>query len=75
LGREITSIVTEQYLQAEKVVLVMANLNPHTLSWLYETFIVEESFEIGQKLEIHYTPKPGSWLNIAEIELSTMSGG
>jgi recombinational DNA repair ATPase RecF len=72
-AREIKSIVNEQYPRAEKVVLVMDNLNTHTLSSLYETFAVEEAFAIAQKLEIHYTPKHGSWLNIAEIELSAMT--
>jgi hypothetical protein len=48
------------------VVLVMDNLNTHTLSSLYEAFPAEEAFRIAQKLELHYTPKHGSWLNIAE---------
>jgi hypothetical protein len=51
----------------------MDNLNTHTTSSLYETFPAEEAFRIAQKLEIHYTPKHGSWLNIAEIELSAMT--
>jgi hypothetical protein len=72
-AREVKSIVTEQYPQAEKVVLVMDNLNTHTVSSLYQTFPAEEAFKIAQKLEIHYTPKHGSWLNIAEIELSAMT--
>jgi hypothetical protein len=72
-AREVKSIVTEQYPLAEKVVLVMDNLNTHTISSLYEAFPAEEAFEIAQKLEIHYTPKHGSWLNIAEIELSAMT--
>ena len=63
----------EEYPQAEKVVLVMDNLNTHTISSLYETFPAEEAFWIAQKLELHYTPKHGSWLNIAEIELSAMT--
>jgi hypothetical protein len=62
----------EQYPDAEKVVLVMYNLNTHTVSSLYEAFPAAEAFEIARKLEIHYTPKHGSWLNIAEIELSVM---
>ena len=72
-AREIKSIVTEQYPQAEKVIAVMDNLNTHTISSLYETFPAEEAFAIAQRLEIHYTPKHGSWLNIAEIELSAMT--
>jgi recombinational DNA repair ATPase RecF len=63
----------EQYPQAEKAVLVMDNLNTHTLASLYEAFPAAEAFAIAQKLEIHYIPKHGSWLNIAEIELSAMS--
>jgi hypothetical protein len=51
----------------------MDNLNTHTISSLYESFPAEEAFKIAQKLEIHYTPKHGSWLNIAEIELSALA--
>jgi hypothetical protein len=51
----------------------MDNLNTHTISSLYEVFPAEEAFGIAQKLELHYTPKHGSWLNIAEIELSVMT--
>jgi recombinational DNA repair ATPase RecF len=72
-AREVKSIVTEQYPQAEKVVLVMDNLNTHTVASLYEAFPPREAFQISQRLEIHYTPKHGSWLNIAEIELSAMT--
>jgi len=62
-----------QYPNAEKVVLVMDNLNTHTISSLYDTFPPDEAFRLAQRLEIHYTPKHGSWLNIAEIELSAMA--
>ena len=62
-------LLKEQYPEAEKVVLVMDNLNTHTISSLYETFSPQEAFRLAQRLEIHYTPKHGSWLNIAEIEL------
>jgi hypothetical protein len=72
-AREVKSIVMEQYSLAEKVIVVMDNLNTHTISSLYETFPPAEAFVIAQRLEIHYTPKHGSWLNIAEIELSAMS--
>jgi hypothetical protein len=58
---------------ADKVVMVMDNLNTHTISSLYETFPAEEAFRIAQKPGIHYTPKHGSWLNRAEIELSAMT--
>ena len=66
-------LLTKQYPKAEKVVLVMDNLNTHTISSLYETFPPEVAFRLAQRLEIHYTPKHGSWLNIAEIELASMA--
>jgi hypothetical protein len=66
-------LLNEQYPEAEKVVLVMDNLNTHTISSLYETFPPEEAFRLAGRLEMHYTPKHGSWLNIAEIELSAMA--
>jgi hypothetical protein len=62
-----------QYPEAEKIVLVMDNLNTHTITSLYETFLPEEAFRLAQRLEIHYTPKHGSWLDIAEIELSALA--
>jgi hypothetical protein len=62
-----------QYPNAEKVVLVMDNLNTHVISSLYEAFSPEEAFRLAQRLEIHYTPKHGSWLDIAEIELSALA--
>lgn len=68
------ALVDEQYPHAEKIVLVMDNLNTHTGSSLYETFEPEEALRLLDKLEIHYTPKHGSWLNIAEIGLSILSG-
>jgi recombinational DNA repair ATPase RecF len=57
----------------EEVVVVMDNLNTPRLSSGHETFTAEEAFAIAQKLEIHYTPKYGSWLNLAAIELSAMT--
>jgi hypothetical protein len=62
-----------RYRKAEKVVLVMDNLNTHTIASLYETFPPDEAFRLAQRLEIHYTPKHGSWLNIAEVELAAMA--
>ena len=70
---QIKWLLTEPYRNAEKVVLVMDNLNTHNISSLYESFPPEEAFALAQRLEIHYTPKHGSWLNIAEIELSALS--
>jgi hypothetical protein len=66
-------LLDEQYPKAGKVVLVMDNLNTHTISSLYEAFPPEEAFRLARRLEIHFTPKHGSWLNIAEIELSAMA--
>ena len=51
----------------------MDNLNTHNISSLYEAFPPEEAWSIAKRLEIHYTPKHGSWLNIAEIELSALT--
>ena len=66
-------LLDEQFPNAQKVVAVMDNLNTHKISSLYEAFLPEEAFRLSQRLEIHYTPKHGSWLNIAEIELSALS--
>jgi len=66
-------LIDEQYPKAEKIVLVMDNLNTHAISSLYEAFPPKVAFRLAQRLEIHYTPKHGSWLNIAEVELSAMS--
>jgi hypothetical protein len=69
----IRELVDIHYPQAEKLVLVMDNLNTHTPSSLYQTFAPTEARRILQKLEIHYTPVHGSWLNMAEIELSALA--
>ena len=58
---------------AAKVVLVMDNLNTHTIGSLYEAFEPTEARRLAERLEIHYTPKHGSWLNIAETELSVLA--
>ncbi len=63
----------EMYPDADKIVLVMDNLNTHKPSSLYKRYPAEEARRILKKLEIHYTPKHGSWLNIAEIELNIMT--
>ena len=72
-GSQIKWLVDEAYPQAEKIVLVMDNLNTHTIASLYKAFPPEEAYRLSQKLEIHYTPKHGSWLDIAEIELSALT--
>ena len=58
---------------AEKIVLVMDNLNTHGIASLYQAFPPDEAFRLAQRLEIHHTPKHGSWLNIAECELSALT--
>jgi hypothetical protein len=66
-------LLDEVYPAAQKVVLVMDNLNTHAIHSFYAAFPPEEAFRLAQRLEIHYTPKHGSWLNIAEIELSALT--
>jgi hypothetical protein len=73
-ARFIKAMLDERYPQALKVRLVMDNLNTHDLASLYETFAPAEARRLAERLEIHYTPKHGSWLNIAEIELSALNG-
>lgn len=68
----IKDMLEERYPDAEKVVLVMDNLNTHNTASLYTTFPPEVARRLAERLEIHYTPKHGSWLNIAEIELSVL---
>jgi len=62
-----------EYPDAEKVVLVMDNLNTHNIASLYQAFPPEKAYALASRLEIHHTPKHGSWLNIAEIELSCLT--
>jgi hypothetical protein len=69
----VKELVDVHYPRAEKIMLVMDNLNTHTPAALYEAFIPSEARRITRKLELHYTPKHGSWLNMAEIELSVLS--
>ncbi|MBW1847670.1 MAG: IS630 family transposase, partial [Deltaproteobacteria bacterium] len=70
---QIKDILDNQYPNASKIVLVMDNLNTHKGASLYECFSPEEARRLLERLEIHYTPKHGSWLNIAEIELRILS--
>ena len=72
-AKQIEWLLQEQYPHAEKVVLVMDNLNTHNTASLYQTFQLEHARELAARLEIHYTPKHGSWLDIAEIELSALA--
>ena len=69
----IRDLVNVYYPEAEKVVLVEDNLNTHTVGSLYETFEPEEARRLAEKIELHYTPKHGSWLNMAEIEIGVLS--
>jgi transposase len=66
-------LVDVHFPHAEVIRLVMDNLNTHNLASLYETFEPAEARRIARKLEIHYTPKHGSWLNMVEIELSVLA--
>ena len=68
----VRELVDVHFPEAETIVLALDNLNTHTLGALYETFEPAEARRIAAKLEIHYTPKHGSWLNMAEIELSIL---
>jgi hypothetical protein len=70
---QVKELLTVDYPDADVVVLVMDNLNTHGIASLYEAFEPEEALALAQRLEIHHTPKHGSWLNIAEIELSALT--
>jgi hypothetical protein len=72
-ARVIKELVDDVYPAAEKIVLVMDNLNTHKAASLYEVFEPAEARRLLDQLEIHYTPKHGSWLNMAETELSVLS--
>lgn len=72
-AEEIRYLVDIRYPDRNKIILVMDNLNTHALSSLYKAFPASEARRIAKKLEIHYTPKHGSWLDIAEIELNVMT--
>jgi len=73
-AQQIKTLLCKQYPQAKKVILVMDNLNTHAGSSLYEAFPPEEARALWERLEVHHTPKHGSWLNIAEIELRILMG-
>jgi len=71
---QIKQMLDERYPNAIKVRLVMDNLNTHGIASLYEAFVPGEARRLVERLEIHHTPKHGSWLNMAEIELSVLKG-
>jgi transposase len=70
--RQIKDLVDVHYPKAKKITLVMDNLNTHTMSCLYEAFTPQEARRIIEKIEVVHTPKHGSWLNMAECELSAL---
>lgn len=70
---QIKELLEVHYPTAEKVRLVMDNLNTHTIGSLYEAFPPAQALALAKRLEIHYTPKHGSWLNIAEIERNVLT--
>jgi len=72
-AEEIAHLLDIDYPDAEVVVLVMDNLNTHKIGSLYERFPAEQARAYAKRLEIHYTPKHGSWLNAAESEFSVLS--
>jgi hypothetical protein len=72
-AHEIKQLLDEDFPEAEKVILVCDNLNTHKIASLYEAFDPHEARRLVKRLEIHHTPKHGSWLNIAEIELSVLT--
>jgi hypothetical protein len=72
-ANEIKHLSDEMYPDAEKIILVMDNLNTHKPASLYKAYSPQEARRIIKRLEIHYTPKHGSWLDMAEIELNVMT--
>jgi DDE superfamily endonuclease len=72
-ARAIQELVDDPYPDAETIVLVLDNLNTHTPAAFYEVFDPAQAKRLADRLEIHYTPKHGSWLNMAEIELSVLA--
>jgi hypothetical protein len=70
---EMGNLLRTRYAAAEKIILVCDNLNTHTMGAFYEAFPPEEARELVRRIEFRYTPKHGSWLNIAENELSSLT--
>jgi transposase len=71
-ARQVKKLITVDFPHIKKIVLAVDNLNTHTIGSLYKTFPPEEAKRLRDKLEIHYTPKHGSWLNMAEIEINVL---
>jgi DDE superfamily endonuclease len=74
-ARFVAALLEGRYAEVEKLVLVMDQLNTHSPASLYEIFPPEEAKRLADRLEIHHTPKHGSWLNMAEIEFSALARG
>jgi hypothetical protein len=72
-AQEVAAVLEGPFAQAEKVIVICDQLNTHTLGSLYKAFPPEKARRLAQRLELHYTPKHGSWLNIAECELSVLT--
>jgi hypothetical protein len=72
-AREVARLLDTRYARAQKVILICDNLNTHTKGAFYETFLPERARSYLRRLEFRYTPKHGSWLNIAENELSSLT--
>ena len=72
-AEEIRTLLEEDYPHAKRITLVCDNLNTHSLASLYHAFPAPEASALKRRLDIHYTPRNGSWLNVAEIELSVLS--
>ncbi len=72
-AKEMRILLEKDYPHAEKVILVVDNLNTHKIASLYEAFPPELARSLAERLDIHYTPKHGSWLNVAECEISVLS--
>jgi hypothetical protein len=72
-AEEIRRLLEEDYPTAKKIKLVCDNLNTHNVASLYEAFPAAEAHRLKERLEIHHTPRSGSWLNVAEIELSVLA--
>ena len=72
-AHQVRALLEEDYPRARKVKLVCDNLNTHAIASLYAAFPAEEAHRLAQRLDLHYTPRKGSWLNMAEIELSVLA--
>jgi hypothetical protein len=72
-AHQIRWLLNERYPAVQQVRLALDNLNTHKIASLYEAFAPQEARRLARRLDIHYTPKHGSWLNVAEVELSAMT--